>query len=127
MTNDTIWNIWQEGIKDILITFLSNSEELKVRDRESVKSVIRNEGLYNYASITPSVARTISQKLDANVFIYGNIKRAGNTLRLYAQLIDSKSAEVFKSFQIEGTNEEEKIFQFGGFALREYKGFSYSS
>jgi TolB-like protein len=111
MTNDTIWNVWQDGIQDILITFLSNSEELRVRDPESVKSIIQSEGLLNYSSITPDDARAISQKLDANIFIYGNIKRAGNILRLYAQLIDSKSAEVFKSFQIEDTNNEENIFQ----------------
>ena len=56
-----------------------------------------------------SVASTISQKLDANVFIYGSIKQAGSTIRLNAQLIDSKTKEIFKSFQIDGT--VEKILQ----------------
>ena len=36
MTNDTIWNVWQDGIQDKLITSLSNSEELKVRQIESI-------------------------------------------------------------------------------------------
>jgi hypothetical protein len=31
MTNDTIWNVWQVGIQNELITSLTNSEELKVR------------------------------------------------------------------------------------------------
>jgi tetratricopeptide (TPR) repeat protein len=110
MTNDTIWNIWQNGIQDILITSLSNSEELKVRQAESINHLVESQGIVNYASITPSVASTISQKLDASVLIYGNIKQAGNIIRLYTQLIDSKTEEVFKSFQIEGAYKEENIF-----------------
>ena len=77
MTNDTIWNVWQDGIQNNLITSLSNSEELKVRQTESITSLLQSKGLTNYASITPSVASTISQKLDANVFIYGSIKQSG--------------------------------------------------
>jgi len=71
MTNDTTWNIWQDGIQFNLITSLSNySDELKVRQTESINNLIQSKGLTNYASITPSIASTISQKLNANVFIY---------------------------------------------------------
>ena len=110
MTNDTTWNVWQDGIQNELITSLTNSEELKVRQTESINSLIQSKGLTNYASITPSVASTISQKLDANVLIYGSIKKAGATIRLNAQLIDSKTEEVVKSFLIEGVYREENIF-----------------
>jgi len=110
MTNDTIWNIWQDGIQDILIYSLSNSEELKVRQAEYIKRLVESQGIVNYASITPSVASTISQKLNANVMINGNIKQAGNTIRLYAQLIDPETEEVLKSFQTEGGYKEENIF-----------------
>ena len=105
MTNDTIWNIWQDGIQNELINNLTNSKELKVRPIESITGLLKSKGLTNYASITPSIASTISQKLDANVLIYGSIKQAGATLRVNAQLIDSKTAEAFKSFQIDGTSE----------------------
>ena len=103
MTNDTIWNVWQDGIQTNLITFLSNSKELKVRQIETINILLQSKGLTNYASITPSIASNISQKLDANIFIYGSINQAGSTIRLNAQLIDSKTKEVFKSFQIDGT------------------------
>jgi tetratricopeptide (TPR) repeat protein len=111
MTNDTTWNIWQDGIQEHLTNSLSNSEELKVRQTESIKSVIQSKGLTNYASINPSFASTISQKLDASVFVYGNITQAGTKIRVSGQLIDSKTEEVFKSFQIEEYDEEENIFQ----------------
>jgi tetratricopeptide (TPR) repeat protein len=106
MTNDTTWNVWQDGIQNELITSLTNSEELKVRQTGSINNLIQSKGLTNYASITPSVASNISQKLDANVFIYGSIKEVGNTIRINAQLIDSKTQDAFKSFQIDGTTEK---------------------
>jgi hypothetical protein len=79
MTNDTIWNVWQVGIQNEMITSLTNSEELKIRQTESINNLIQSKGLTNYASLTPSVASTISQKLDANIFVYGSIKQAGKT------------------------------------------------
>ena len=110
LTNDTIWNVWQDGIQDILITSLSNSDELKVRQTESTNGLLQSKGLTNYASITPSVASALSQKLDANVFIHGGISRAGSAIRVNAHITDSKTKEVFKSFNIDGSAREEVIF-----------------
>jgi tetratricopeptide (TPR) repeat protein len=111
MTNDTIWNVWQEGIQENLITYLSNfPNEIKVGQTESVNTIIQSKGLTNYASITPSVAKAISQILDANVFIYGNIQQSGTKIRLNAKLIDTKTEEVLKSFEIDGLYKEEIIF-----------------
>ncbi len=106
MTSDTTWNVWQDGIQDILVTSLSNSEELKVRQTESINTLLLSKGLTNYASMTPSIASSISQKLDASIFIFGSIKQVGATIRINAQLIDSNSDEVFKSFQIDGIAEK---------------------
>ena len=112
MTNDTLWNVWQEGIQNILVACFSDaSEELKVRQAESVNDLIRGEKLTNYASITPSVASKISQKLDAGVLVYGSIKQAGSRIRLGAQLIDSRTQETLRAFEIDGPAKEESIFQ----------------
>lgn len=111
MTNDTTWNIWQNGIQINMITYLSNNpDELQVRQAESVTDLLQGNGLINYASISPSLASKISQKLDADVFIHGSISQAGFTIRINAQLINSKTEEVFRSFQIEGPGSEDKIF-----------------
>ena len=110
-TNDTVWNVWQDGIKDNLITYLSNfSEDLTVKQSESVNGIIRGRGLINYASITPSIAGSISRDLDANLFISGSISRAGSVIRISTQLVNSKTEEAFKSFQVEG-NSEDKVFE----------------
>ncbi|MDT8400854.1 MAG: hypothetical protein RQ743_04095 [Bacteroidales bacterium] len=110
MTGDTIWNIWQEGIQNELISSLTNTEELKVRQTETINNFLRGKDPVNYASLTPSMARDISQKLDANIFIYGTIKQAGENIRLNARLVDSKTDEIFRSFEIDGEAREDMIF-----------------
>jgi tetratricopeptide (TPR) repeat protein len=106
LTNDTLWNVWQSGIQNELIASLSSSpDELKVRQIESVKSLLNSKGVTNYASITPDIAGIVSRKLDANVFISGSINQAVATIRLNARLINSKTEEVFKSFQVDGNSE----------------------
>lgn len=102
MTNDTTWNVWQDGIQSILINNLSNSGGLKVRQLETITNMLKSKGLTDYASLTPAVAGLISKKLETSVFIQGSIKQSGNTMRLNAQLINTKTGEAFKSFQIEG-------------------------
>jgi len=103
MTNDTTWNVWQEGIQTNLISSLSSAEELKVRQTQTVNSLLQSKSLTNYASITPSVASNISKKLGADIFIYGSINQAGATFRINAQLTDSKTEDIIKSFQVDGT------------------------
>jgi len=103
MTGDESKNFWQEMIQDNLITLLSNSKELKVRQSESIITLLQNSNITNYASITPSVARNISEKLDAGIFIQGSINEIGTIIRLNARLIDSETEEIYKSFQLEGT------------------------
>jgi tetratricopeptide (TPR) repeat protein len=110
MTNDTTWNIWQENIQQILISSFSDSKELKVRQKETINPLLEMNGLAEYAAITPGIADKISQKLDANIFIYGTIEKAGSTIRLDAQLIKTKTKEVLKSFVINGPFKEEIIF-----------------
>jgi tetratricopeptide (TPR) repeat protein len=105
LTNDTIWNKWQEVIQNNLSNKLSNSDELRIIQVELINSMIQSNGLINTTAITPSRARKISKILDANIFIYGSVNQSGPTIRLNAQLIDSKTNETFKSFQTDGIAE----------------------
>jgi tetratricopeptide (TPR) repeat protein len=76
--------------------------EFKVRQLETVTNILKSKGLTDYASLTPSVASSISRKLETNVNITGSIKQSGSTIRVNAQLVDTKKGEAFKSFQIDG-------------------------
>ena len=106
LTNDTTWNKWEEVIQTNIATFLSNyPEELKIRQAELVTKLLQTRGRDDYRRITSSVACAISQQMDADIFINGNIIQSGTTIRLNAQLIDVKTEEALKSFQLDGAAE----------------------
>jgi tetratricopeptide (TPR) repeat protein len=105
MTNDTLWNIWQTGIQSELITSLSNSEELSVRTFHTISTILDGRNQENYASISSSISGEISRNLNAQTYIQGSMKKSGDIIRLSAQLINSESGEIFKSFQIDGNTE----------------------
>ncbi len=113
MTHDTTWNIWQSGIQNILISDLSNfSSELIVRQMESVEYIFSSGGMNSNASITPSSGVKISKKLDTDVFIRGNIIKDKAIIRINTQLVDSHSGDVFKSFRVEASNDDNIDFEF---------------
>ncbi len=106
MTNDTTWNKWEEVIQTNIAAFLSNyPEELKVRQPELVTRILQTTGWADYDRITSSVAGSVSQKMEADVFVNGNINQSGQTIRLIGQLVDSETEEVLRSFQLNGTAE----------------------
>jgi tetratricopeptide (TPR) repeat protein len=110
MTNDTTWNVWQEGIQQRLISFLSNSGELQVRNKESIQTLLDNEGITQLASFSPAVAGIVSKELDAGFYIYGSIQQAGQKISLDAQLTDTKTGEIIKSFEVTGPSSDDMIF-----------------
>jgi tetratricopeptide (TPR) repeat protein len=108
MTGDTLWNLYQEGIQGTLITSLSNEPDLSVRPIDIINIALPAKGLTD-ASFTTDNAKSISQKIDAEIFIYGSVKKAGQSIRIEAQLIDTKSQEVFKSFNVQKPYDENNI------------------
>jgi tetratricopeptide (TPR) repeat protein len=107
MSNDSTLNYLKEWIPESVISYLSNfSEDFQVRQTETIYSVIKSQGLTSNASMTPSVAALISQKLDASIFISGSLTRTGTGILINAKLINSKTEEVLKSFQEKGISEE---------------------
>lgn len=107
MTGDSIYNLWQEGMQNLLITSLSNSQELSVRQYETMNSLLGNEAEITYASLTPSVAGELAQKVDANTVISGSMHKAGQKVRITANIMNATTQEVYKSYEMEGHAEDE--------------------
>jgi tetratricopeptide (TPR) repeat protein len=105
LTRDTNRDFWEVMIQNNLINSLSAERDLTVRQMQSVLTILESHELTNYASLTPAIARSVSQKLDANVFVQGSISQIGGLTRLNAQLTDSKTEQVFQSFQMDGKPE----------------------
>ena len=105
-SNDTTLDVLQIGIQLRLATSLSNSANLKVKQTELVTSYLQSKGLTSNASLTPSLAKIISKKLDVSVLVSGGIFQDGSVLKLIAELRNSKTGEVIKSFEINGELDE---------------------
>jgi tetratricopeptide (TPR) repeat protein/AraC-like DNA-binding protein len=107
MTRDTTMNFWEEMIQMNLISSLSNSSgDLKVIQSESILAILKNRNVTNLSSITPSISKDITQKFNAEIFVNGNINLVGEKIIVNAQLIDTKTQEVFKSFRFESSPEK---------------------
>ncbi|MEN8123106.1 MAG: hypothetical protein ABFS35_22400, partial [Bacteroidota bacterium] len=109
LSGDTLYDVWQGGFQNLLITTLSNSEELSVRQYQAMYSLLEANKNVNYASLTPSVASKLALKLETRTFIMGNILKAGNKIRVNVQLVNAETEEIYKTYQVNG-NTEDDIF-----------------
>lgn len=107
LSGDTLYNIWQGGFQNLLITTLSNSEELSVRKYQVINDVLNNKKDINIASLSPSFASDLAHKLDTRTLILGNILRAGNKIRITAQLVNAETEEIYKTYQVDGDSEND--------------------
>ena len=110
MSNDTSLNVWQDGIQQRFISSFSNTGELQVRHKESIQTLLNNQGITGLASLSPVVAGNVSEKLEADIFIYGSIQKSGQEIGIDAQLIDTRTKEVIKSFEVNGSSGDNMIF-----------------
>ncbi|KPK84186.1 MAG: hypothetical protein AMS27_10685 [Bacteroides sp. SM23_62_1] len=107
MTGDSTYNNWQDSFQNLLISNLSNADELSVRQYETMIDIIGSTGHLNYASITPALAKEIASKLESGTLINGSISKAGEKFRINIQLVKTESTEIFKSFMVECKKENE--------------------
>ena len=107
LSGDTLFNIWQGGFQNLLITTLSNSEELTIRKYQAVNDVLDNKKDVNLSSLSPSFINVLGQKLDTKTLILGNILKAGSKIRINAQLVDAETEEIYKTYQVDGDSEND--------------------
>ena len=107
LSGDTEYDVWQGGLQNLLINTLSNSEELSVRHYHAVNEVLENNKNVNLASLSPSFASGLAEKLETKTFIIGNILKAGDKIRINAQLMDASTEEIYKSYQMDGGSEND--------------------
>ena len=107
LTSDTLLNIWQPGLQSLLITSLSNSEELSVRQYETIDNILGNPKKVDNAALTPSFAADIASRLDAKTVILGSLYKAGERIRVTVNLMNSRTEEIYKSYNVDGKNEDD--------------------
>jgi tetratricopeptide (TPR) repeat protein len=107
LSGDTLYNVWQGGFQDLLITTLSNSKELSVRQYQTMYTAHESKKNVSYASITPSAASELALKLETSTFIIGKLLKAGDKIRINARLVNTETEEIFKTYQVDGNTEDD--------------------
>lgn len=106
LTGDSLQNIWQGGIQNLLISALSNSNELQVRRYQTMSTILAQKKNVNQASVSPSLAGELARDLETKTYILGKIMRAGTRIRINAQLVNVNTEEIYKTYQVDCMNEE---------------------
>ena len=83
MSGDPEQEFFSDGISEDLITALSRVRQIRV--------VARNSS-FSYKGKSPDI-RQVSEELEAGYVIEGSVRKAGNRIRVTAQLIDGKSGD----------------------------------
>jgi len=93
-TGNEEYDSWEFGISNLIITYLSGSNELTVVDNQTIYEVIDNTKKANYASIGPEIAKEVATRINVDSYIYGDFFLAGSTFRINLKLIDTKNSEI---------------------------------
>jgi len=107
LTADSLYNTWQSGIQNLMISELSNSSELQVRQYMTMSTILGQKKSVNQASLTPTQAKEVALNLETRTFVLGKILKAGENIRISAQLLNSETEQIYKTFQIDGMAESE--------------------
>ena len=106
LTGDSLNNVWQGGIQNLLISALSSSNELQVRRYQTMTNILAQKKNVNQASVSPSFAGEVARDLESKTYILGKIMKAGNRIRINAQLVNADTEQIYKTYQVDCTNEE---------------------
>lgn len=109
LSGDSVYNVWKEGFQNLLISNLSNSEELQVRQYQTMSTLLNQRNNSNQATLSPSFAREIALDLETSIFIVGKILKAGKMVRVNAQLVNAETEEIYKTYQVDW-NAEDDVF-----------------
>jgi len=107
LTGDASFDVWRQGMPQLMIEALSSSPELHVVNQDAINSILGGLEGVQIAQITPSLAKEISRKADAKTIIKGNILKARDKLRLQVHYQDGESGEIVNTQSVEGTTEDD--------------------
>lgn len=107
MTGDSVYNLWEGGVQNLLITSLSNSQQLSVRQFETMNSLLNGKDDVNYAGFTSAMAGEMARKVEANTVISGNLHQAGTRFRITANVMNAETEEIYKSYGMDAEQEDD--------------------
>jgi len=107
VTGDTIFSLWQEGMQNLMITALSNSPELSVRQFETMNSALAGRTDVKFASFTPSMIGQLARQLEANTVVSGSLHKSGDKIRITTNIMNAETEEIYRSYELDGHTEDD--------------------
>jgi len=118
-TKDARDNWMSIGLADMLITDLENHPALagRVLGRTRLMDTLKELGRENVQSMDLSLARSVAEKSNADLMLFGSIMRDGKKLRIDAQLYDVQRGKMLLAEKAQG----ESVFNLVDELARELK------
>jgi TolB-like protein/Tfp pilus assembly protein PilF len=102
LTGDTTLNWFQRGISSLLINGLGNSSELAVFEDQTMFEVMEGMKQVYTAGFSPSAAREVARKVNAETYISGSFQGRDNTYWILVNLINSETGNILWTNKVEG-------------------------
>jgi serine/threonine protein kinase/tetratricopeptide (TPR) repeat protein len=94
------------GIADMMVTDLSQFEQLKVVTIDRMYQLLKEAGRVDEPVTSFDIVKEVAQKSEAQQVVLGTFARAGETIRISARLQEVASEEVLRSHDVEGVGEQ---------------------
>ncbi len=107
LSGDTLLNVWQGGFQNILISTLSNSKELSIRQYQAMYDANKSTQNTNTASVKQLTSSELALKLQTSTFVIGKLLKAGDKIRINARLVNTETEEIFKTYQVDSNTEDD--------------------
>jgi len=102
LTGDSSLYYWQNGISELLINGLAQSDELLVYSSHMVQDVLAGTKQVYSASLSPEIARSTANKISASTHITGNYIGSGNNVSIVLNMINTENGELIWTTRVDG-------------------------
>jgi len=107
LTDDSDLDIMQKSIVNLLITNLSRYKDLGVVSSQRLFDILKSVGKENDRSISKTTATRIARQANVKYMITGSILKAGEIIRVTAEISDVVTGRNMGSDQTDGSGEED--------------------
>lgn len=106
ISNQETYDWYREGIANLLITDLAESDYLQLVSIQRLQDILKDMGIDSSYTLDFDVAQKAAHKANSKWMLMGNFMRDNNELYLSTQLIDVETGIVISTQQVQGPSDE---------------------
>jgi serine/threonine protein kinase/tetratricopeptide (TPR) repeat protein len=93
------------GLTDMLVTDLSQSQNLRVLSTDRLYQILRDMNQLDERVTSLDVVQDVAELADAETVILGSFMKAGDNIRINIRIQDARSAEILTTEKVEGVGD----------------------